>query len=74
MLKLAPATEQFQHFVSNLRELSGRPERAHAGGVAEVLLKRIPSGKEIALRWWMLTSGMTNSGVLIATVITREIL
>ena len=38
MLKLAPATEQFQHFVSNLRgEFLGRPERSDTSGLAEVL-------------------------------------
>ncbi len=37
MLKLAPATEEFQHFVSNYERALGRPERAHARGVEEVL-------------------------------------
>jgi hypothetical protein len=38
MQKLAPATEQFQHFVSNLRETFwGRPEQPHARGLEEVL-------------------------------------
>ena len=30
MQKLAPATEQFQHFVSNLQESFGAPEWTHA--------------------------------------------
>ena len=59
MQKLAPATEQFQHFVSNLQEsfwwdLSGRTPRRGTSS-----LKRIRNSREIALRWSMPMSGMT---------------
>jgi len=74
MLKLAPATEQFQHFVSNLREsfwgdLNGRTREAW-----KKFFEADSERQRDRFAVVMLTNAILSSDGITATVITSVIL